>query len=284
MLTRGRSNAFMNTWNSEYAQSGFENQSTGFITNLDGKIELQVTAVANEIRRLEKDEGASPRSPATVEKAIQNAKADTSRGFPYTQPTFGYVVKWLSELGKDTELNGLLAYADANLNPTWEKGGLYYPRNDIPVDDDWKWTQMDAFTGNAAIAYSRLNVADGQKKMWDRPWTREYLDNRPWIDGLDLSQDIDCLRGVWDEAAKAIIVTLKTWNGKPAQANLIAKNLEVGTWAVYEQGKLSAIHELPKKLDIHATISVEARKDTDIVILKVENNPSKKLGGSSFKL
>lgn len=274
----------MNTWNSEYAHSGFENQSTGFITNLDGKIELQVTAVANEIRRLEKEEGASPRSPATVKKAIQNAKADASRGFPYTQPTFGYVVKWLSELGKDTELNGLLAYADANLNPTWENGGLYYPRNDIPVDDDWKWTQMDAFTGNAAIAYSRLNVADGQKKMWDRPWTREYLDNRPWIDGLDLSQDIDCLRGVWEEAAKAIIVTLKTWNGKPAQANLIAKNLEVGTWAVYEQGKLSAIHELSKKMDIHATISVEARKETDIVILKVGTNPSKKLGGSSFKL
>lgn len=272
----------MNTWNPEYAQSGFEKQSTGFITNLDGKIELQVTAVANEIRRLEKEEGASPHSPATVKKAIEKAKALPSK-FPYTQPTFGYVVMWVSELGKDTELKGLLAHADANLNPTWEKGGLYYPRNDNSASEDWKWTQMDPFTGNAAIAYSRLNVPDGQKKMWDRPWTRRDLDNRPWIDGLDLSQNIDCLRGLWDEEAKAIIVTLKTWNGRPAQANLVVKNLEVGTWAVYEQGKLSAIHELLKKINIPVTILVGAGKETDIVILKVEDNPLKKLG-SLFKL
>lgn len=51
-------------------------------------------------------------------------------GFPYKQPTFGNVVERLSELGKDTELNGLLAHADENLDPVWEKGGLYYPRND----------------------------------------------------------------------------------------------------------------------------------------------------------
>lgn len=259
----------MNTWNSEYVKSGFETKSSGFITNLDGNIELQVTAVANEIRRLEKEEGLPPNSSATVKKAIESAKALAPPRFPYTQPTFGYVVQWLSELGKDTELNGLLAYADAKLNPTWEKGGLYYPRNDKPVDEDWKWTQMDPFTGNTAIAYSRLNVPDGQKKMWDRPWTRVHLDNRPWIDGLDLSQNIDCLRGVWDEEAKAVIVTLKTWNGESARANLVTKSLEAGTWAVYEQGKLSAVHELLRASAIQIPIFLEAGKEIDVVIVKV---------------
>jgi hypothetical protein len=62
-----------------------------------------------------------------------------------------------------------LAYADENLDPVWEKGGLYYPRNDKLENGEPKWTHMDPFSGNAAIGYSRLNVRDGQKKMWDRP-------------------------------------------------------------------------------------------------------------------
>jgi hypothetical protein len=72
---------------------------------------------------------------------------------------------------------------------------------------------MDPFSGNAAIGYARLNVPDGQKKMWEQPWASEHLAKRPWIDGIDLAQNVDCLRGVWDEQKKTLIVTLRTWNG-----------------------------------------------------------------------
>lgn len=56
----------MNAWNSGFVRSGFETQSTGFITNLGGKVELQLPAVANKIRRLIKDEGVLPNSPEIV--------------------------------------------------------------------------------------------------------------------------------------------------------------------------------------------------------------------------
>lgn len=114
--------------------------------------------------------------------------------FPYTQPTYGYVVEWLSELGKTTELNALLDYADKRLNPTWEKGGLYYPRNDEKVDEDVNRTHMCPFTGNAAVGYARLNVEDGQKKMWDRHWTKEDEAKRPYVEDFDFSQGVDCFK------------------------------------------------------------------------------------------
>ena len=90
--------------------------------------------------------------------------------------------------------------------------GLYYPRNDKLENEEPKWTHMAPVSGNAAIGYSRLNVRDGQKKMWDHPWTQNDLATRPWVDGLDFWRNIDCLRGVWDAEPKAIIITLTTWN------------------------------------------------------------------------
>ena len=258
----------MNTWNSEFVQSGFQRQSHGFITSVDGRVELQIPAVANEIRRLVREEGNLPNSPKTLQRAIDSVKVGPLPSFQYMQPTFGYVVKWLSELGKDAELNGLLAHADANLKPTWEKGGLYYPRNDKLVSDEFKWTHMDPFSGNAAIGYSRLNVSDGQKKMWDRPWTREDLAARPFIDGLDFSHNVDCLRGVWDEESKAIIITLKTWRDETTQVSFYVKNLEAGTWAAYKHCKLSAVHALRQTGDIKVDAVVEPKEEIDIVIIK----------------
>lgn len=101
--------------------------------------------------------------------------------FPDNEPTFGYVVKWLSKLGKATELDSLLAYADENLHPTWGSGGLYYPRDDEATNSKGRWTHLDPFTGKAAIGYSRLSVRDGQKKIYEGPWTREMMSSSTWV-------------------------------------------------------------------------------------------------------
>lgn len=265
-----RANAFMNAWNSEFVHAGYEMQSMGYITNVDGKVRLQIPAVASEIKRLGREEGAEFNAQETIRKAIKTAKENTGSKFPYNQPTFGYVVQWLSELGKDIELEGLLSYADAKLNPTWENGGLYYPRNDTLVDEGWNFTHMDPFSGNTAIGYSRLNVKSGQKLMWERPWTKDDLCSRPWVDGIDLSHNVDCLRGIWDEQKKAVIITLKTWNDEPASIQFTVKNLELGTWAAYEQGRLSAVHELVQGADIHFNATVEPSEEMDIVVVKDE--------------
>jgi hypothetical protein len=127
------------------------------------------------------------------------------------------VVKWLFELGRATELEGLLTYIDKNLQPTWEKGGQYYPRNDQATDSEGRWTHMDPFTGNAAIGYASLNVENGQKIIWDSPWTKERLASSPWVDGIDYPLGVDCLRGVWDDEYSAMIITLREWAGQGIQ-------------------------------------------------------------------
>lgn len=115
-------------------------------------------------------------------------------------------------------------------------------------------------------------MIDRQKGMWDRSWNREDIVAKPWVDGLDLSQNVDCVRGIGDENPKAIIITFRTWDDETVHVYLSAKNLEVSTWAVYEQGKLSAVHELPQIGNIQVTITAESREEIDIVIIKYANN------------
>ncbi len=232
----------MNTWNSENVRELYPRQALGFITNIGGQVRVNDPLVANAFRKLVTEDDADPQDPATLSRARAASEQPPQR-FPYKQPTFGYIFQWLSELGKTTELDGLLEYAEAHLDPTWESGGLFYPRNDIWHNESGEWTHMDPYTGNGAIGYSRLNIPDGQKKMWDRPWTSKDLASRPWVEGVELSQDIDCLRGSWESNLEALVVTLRTWNNNKVAINLTARNLSAGFWAVYLNGKLLKCEE-----------------------------------------
>ncbi|CAI7678029.1 unnamed protein product [Penicillium pancosmium] len=211
---------FMNTWNSNFVKSGYQAHSKGFITNVDGRVELQHPMVAGVLRANQTDETITSEALRTAKEYYLANR--NSIPFPYSQPTFGYVVKWLSELGKTTELDGLLKYAD-------EQGN---------------WTHMDPFSGNAAIGYAGLNVPDGQKKMWERPWTGDNIAKIPWVDGLDFSSGVDCLRGTWDEASQALIITSLEWSGESARVQFTAKTLPGGG-----EMKVSAIFEAHEEVD-----------------------------------
>jgi hypothetical protein len=169
----------MNTWNSNLVKSLYEKQSLGFITVIDGQVRLHDPVVAGIYRDLIGADNFPPHDAAILAKAREMAKSVPPAKFPYSQPTFGYVAQWLSEMGRTTELQGLLDFADRNLRPTWENGGLFYPRNDTRIDESGEWALMDPFSGNAAIGYARLNVTDGQKKMWDKPLTRDFPATQP---------------------------------------------------------------------------------------------------------
>lgn len=114
----------MNSWNSEFVRSSFDKQARGFITNIEGKIKIQHPAVGSKIRRLVAEEGASADSADTVQRAQETFLANSKNGgFPFMQPLFGYVVEWLSVLGKTTELNALLDYAYTRFNRTGSEEG-----------------------------------------------------------------------------------------------------------------------------------------------------------------
>lgn len=230
--------AFMNSWNSDFVHRVFPNMVKGYLTKYpDGRVGLTNGYVAKEVRDAAREEGqeeehsltSSPEALAQaaekVQKGVADKKIQTPMGTLSQSTDFGFVMQWVSEVApppsstgeKDVDVvAGLLKHADAYLNPSWEKGGLFYPRRDGPVqDEDDNWIGVDPYTGNAGIAYGRLNVRDGQKKMWEQPWTREgHHASYPVVEGVHLSSGVDFLRGEWNEELGALAVTMKTWDGQ----------------------------------------------------------------------
>ncbi|KAL3463634.1 hypothetical protein BJX64DRAFT_287105 [Aspergillus heterothallicus] len=137
----------MNTWHSDFVREGFDSHAAGFITNIDGQIELQHPMIAGAYRAAPAKEGKDKyKSPSDLlgeARTFYNTHKATLY-LPYNDPTLGYVVKWLSEPGKAAELEGL-------------------------SHTQTKISAVDPFTGNAAIGYAGLNVEDGMKKVFESP-------------------------------------------------------------------------------------------------------------------
>lgn len=259
----------MNTWNSSFVHSHYEKQALGFITNIDSEIRLQPPIIASKIRELVSELNASPSSPTTLKQAQDLAASAPASKFPYLKSTFGCVAQWLSELGKKEELEALLRYADEKLYGKWENGGYFYRRYDEQKGEDW--THMDPFSGNSGVAYGRLNVEGGQKKMWEEPWTGKLLESRPWVDGLELESGVDVLRGLWDEEEEVLVVTGRTWDGRTVESEVVARNLGAGEWAAFIDGVfLKQNHVLEKGgLDISVVFGGD---EVDVVFKRQKTN------------
>lgn len=217
-----RAGAMINSWNPEQAHSTYNLQTRGFLTRKkDGRVNVNPSPVAHTIRQLAAaDKTVDPAADETARLAWSEIKSRPGgKTMPaYHTPDFGYILEYTSEVAEDPSiLEGLLKHADTYLTPSWDKGGLYYKRCEVLVDEDGNHTQVDPFTGNAAIGYSRLNVIDGQRKMWDRPWTTERLQNEPFVDGIGLGDGVDFLRAVWDERAAVFVLSIISWNSKSVQ-------------------------------------------------------------------
>jgi hypothetical protein len=232
--------AMMNSWNSSTVHQMLKPLSVGFLTRTpDNRINVNQPQLANTIRVLVSKEHMDPNAPATLARAREIvAKAKPAPNMPFTKPTFGYCAKWLSEVGEPGDLDALLRHADMYLNPKWKEGGLYYPRCDTLADADGNWTNMDPFSGNAAIGYARLNVPDGQKKMWERPWTSQDIASRPWIDSIGMEDGVDTLGGAWDAEKQMMVATWRTWDGRITEIRPVVSNLPPGVYGVYVDGAL----------------------------------------------
>ncbi|KIW42237.1 uncharacterized protein PV06_05801 [Exophiala oligosperma] len=261
-------NAYMNTWNSEKVHSLYESQVLGFLTTVGGKTRLLPTRVSSAFRHLVLEKGEDPDSEETLRKAREMSPQFVSPAFPFEAVNWNGFAQMLSELGKDKELDDLLEYADSRLNPTWENGGLYYPRNDAVMDEDGNLVHMEPHSGNSGIGYSRLNVKDGQKMMWEQPWTREILAKRPFVDDVGFADGVDFLRGAWDAEAHAMVVTLKSWTGQDTEVSFSVKNLERGDWAVYVNGELQQTTTVKGSESVGVTVTA-GNDEVDVVVSQI---------------
>jgi Linalool dehydratase/isomerase len=128
--------------------------------------------------------------PAGFGKELSNAR------------DFGWAAACASEVGDADALQSMLAYADRFLNPVWQDGAYFYQRRDGWFDDHGRLAAMDPHTGNALIAYARLNVPDGLRKLYDRPWDERHF-REPAL--VDMPDDLD-VRGALYEADRASLL------------------------------------------------------------------------------
>lgn len=255
----------MHAWNPFFVESSYAKQTLGFLTHFNNKTRLHSARVAMSFRRLVTQENYDPNDPATLD-AARVASHQMVPKVPYETLNWLGFTMMLSELGKRKELDDLLDFADEYLNPTWENGGLYYPRNEKLYDEDWNLTHIEPHSGNSGIGYARLNVANGQKIMWEEPWTREVLEGRSWVDGDGWEDDIDFLRGVWDAEKRAMILTVKRWTGEERGASFALKNVGAGTrWAIYVDGELKGVEEASTEGEVEDREMV-GQKEVDIVL------------------
>ena len=258
-------------WNSTQVHQMYPSMSLGFLSKVGDRVNINPPPVAQAIRQIVQEEPSSDPSSDEVISRARKAVASTPPmpGPPYGNPTFGYVAIWVSEVGDPETLAGLLRHADTFLKPSWANGGLYYPRSENAYDEAGNYTFGDPFTGNAALGYARLNVSDGQRKMWERPWTGEDVQKRAWIDGLDLGQGVDLLRGAWVEDLKAMIATFRTWDGGHTTIQPLIKNLEPGTYGVYVDGELrQQVIVGAKQEDIQVQLDV-GTEEVNLVVARV---------------
>src|SRR6185369_4111093 len=139
---------FMNAWNPATVQQYFPPRiKSGLRRAADGALSPFPHTVLDRV--------AAARAVGTPVDAIED------RNYRWTNPDLGTIATFLSEMGDRETLEAVLAHADRHMQPTWEQGGLFYPRNDQNYDSAGNMTWMDPLTGNALLAYARLNVKNG---------------------------------------------------------------------------------------------------------------------------
>jgi len=258
--------AFM-PWNYEMTEPLYPSIANGFLEKIDDRTNIRPSPIAHAIRGIVAKEGGNHDDPSVIARARENVKEQDIAKKRFDAPTFGHVALWVSEYGSTSDTDSLLRHADAYLNPSWREGGLYYRRHDTTWDEQGNYTKVDPVTGNSAIAYARLNVRHGQKKMWDEPWTKERLESLPYLDGVGLDQGVDCLRGCWDEDRKAMIATFRSWNDSHVSIKPTVKNMPAGTYGIYVNGCLKDLAEISGAGSEIAMELEVAGEEVDLVVL-----------------
>ncbi|WAO86981.1 Ldi domain-containing protein [Fusarium falciforme] len=237
--------AFMNAWNPELAKVAYD-------TAYDRVIEMMM-----------------PPNKSTAAKAstplISRAQSPGAQQ-PMTKPILGYAAQMISELGDEATLDQYLRFVDEAYPPTWEQGGLFYPAT---AQGNGSLPPMDAFTGNSAIPYARLNVFQGQRKMYENPWTDNHFSTYPFIDNIDLSSGVDFLRGSWDKNLAAMAVTMRSYSREGKNVKLHVSGLRPGKYSVYENQELLGAYQIKDRADM---IQLERRvtgNNMDIVIQSI---------------
>ena len=176
---------------------------------------------------------------------------------------FGWAAVWASEMGDRATLEGLLRHADCFMNPTWMNGGLYYPRHDQTYDTDGHLTVMEPLTGNALLAYARLNVADGLWGLYNRPWDRTHFE-QPAL--TDVAFNVEVSRAWFDVETQSLVFTVRRHADRRGDAVMVIGNMEKqGPWTLFCDGSPVASGDEQRVIDNEAVVLKRSGNGLELV-------------------
>ncbi|MCB2013402.1 MAG: hypothetical protein R3E11_00580 [Sphingobium sp.] len=144
---------------------------------------------------------------------------------------FGFLTAYAAEVGDDATKSVLLDYADTHFHPVWTKGRLYYPRHDVDTDtapvqitgqesvgpfpapspaplkpEQFGDHLVGPLTGNALLAFARLNPGDGLWNTYNR-LDVTYAQNDLQLVEVDYPS-VDVTQAYYDRTLGRLAITL----------------------------------------------------------------------------
>ncbi|KAM0202729.1 hypothetical protein ACHAQD_011437 [Fusarium lateritium] len=181
------------------------------------------------------------------------------------KPISGYIAQMIPEVGDQTALYHHFDFVDTAYNSTWGNGGLFYPAAKLRADN---LRPMDSLSGNVGMTYAKLNVFNGQRKMYKQPWTKDYFSTSAFIE-IDLSSGVDFLRGTWNETLAPMAVTMRACCEEGKKVELHPSGLRRGKYIIFENRKLLGVYTINAKANIIQLKRRVTKDDLDIVIKRV---------------
>lgn len=177
---------------------------------------------------------AGPDGTLSIKPTIPSNGSDR-----YTARDFGWAAVCASEVGDSETLSRLLAYADRFLHPTWSEGAYFYRRHDQLLDADGNFAAMDPHTGNALLAYARLNVPGGLQKLFAGPLGDSHFEQPALV---DCTQGLDVRRAWFESERNALVLTVVNSKVATAVRLEVGNTLGRGNWRLLQDGKPSDAH------------------------------------------
>jgi hypothetical protein len=119
---------------------------------------------------------------------------------------FGHFALYAAELGDKKTVDAMLAYAEKHLNPTWDDGAYFFPRNDDLRNEEGLPVLVTPLAGNALLALARINIPNGLYTTFNQPFVKAHF-NEPFIDKVDYP-NVLVRQAVYDAEKCALIVRL----------------------------------------------------------------------------
>jgi hypothetical protein len=182
---------------------------------------------------------------------------------------FGWAAACASEVGDTDTLQRLLAYADQFLNPLWQDGAYFYQRRDGWFDQDGRLSAMDPHTGNALLAYARLNVPDGLRKLYAKPWDESHF-GEPAL--IDMPDDLDVYGARYEADSASLWLNVRCGGNTGHAAKIgIANVWNRGDWSLRLDGETvgHGTDSAP-----HAGSSIAMRREGDNLQIECPVSPS----------